>query len=251
MLNNQKAEWSSPPNVHAFTTTIVGGISHPPYASFNLAQHVGDNAEHVQRNRQILIETLNLPSEPEWLEQTHSNQCIVVENSSLRQVDAAVTREPNTVLSILTADCLPIVLTNLKGNEVAAIHAGWRGLANGIIDETLSQMHSSPSELMAWIGPAICHQCYETGEEVKSTFLKQYPYTSSAFYNTNQQLHCNLSQLASMVLTHHGIPSIYQSNQCTAEATFEETEQHKYFSYRRGKQTGRIATLIWFNSAGT
>jgi YfiH family protein len=242
-----KANWQVPSNVFALSTTTEGGYSHPPYESFNLAQHVGDNPQDVLRNRQHLKDSLQLPAEPEWLIQTHSNQCIVTEESEDRQVDAAVTRKPNTVLAVLTADCLPIVLTNQQGTEIAAIHAGWRGLANGIIESTLAKMQSRSSQLGAWIGPAICERCYQTGEEVHETFIRNYPFASNAFRHDNQMIFANLSSLAESILTHLGIMSVAQSNQCTAETLTETPSKKKYYSYRRQPQTGRIVTLIWFN----
>lgn len=249
MLNYLNAQWPAPRHVFALTTTCAGGISLPPYDSNNLAKHVGDNEQHVQHNREQLIQSLNLPSMPEWLEQTHTNRCVVIENDNNRFADAAITRQANTVLAIMTADCLPIVITNQQGTEIAAIHAGWRGLANGIIESTLNQMHSKASDLIAWVGPAICQHCYETGEEVKNFFTTQYPFTQSAFQYHQQRLHANLPLMAEMVLKHHGLNHVYQSEECTFEAKNQNNTKNKYYSYRREKQTGRIVTLIWFNGA--
>lgn len=247
MLDRLNAHWPAPSNVFALTTTRSGGISLPPYDSNNLALHVGDNEQLVLQNREHLIQTLNLPSAPEWLEQTHTNRCVVIEEEADRLADAAVTRKANTVLAIMTADCLPIVLTNQNGTEVGAIHAGWRGLANGIIESTLNQMHSKASELLAWIGPAICQHCYETGDEVRSVFTHQYPFTQSCFQHQQQRLYANLPKIAEMVLKHHGVKQVYQSKECTFEAKSESNNRNKYYSYRHEKQTGRIATLIWIN----
>lgn len=242
-----EANWPSPSNVFALTTTRSGGISQPPYDGNNLALHVGDNRDDVLQNRDMMMKALNLTSSPHWLEQTHSTCCVVVEDDDNRLADAAITRQPNTVLAIMTADCLPIVISNTNGTEIAAIHAGWRGLANGIIEETLIKMHSPSHDLMAWIGPAVCQQCYETGEEVHKAFTSQFPFTSAAFKNQDKSLYANLPQLAELILNHHGIQSVYQSNQCTYEAKNENNNKNKYYSYRLEKQTGRIVTLIWFN----
>ena len=244
MLDYLNANWPAPSNVFALTTTRTGGVSHPPYDGNNLALHVGDRAEDVMQNREMLIQALELASSPQWLEQTHSTHCVVVEEDDNRLADAAITRQPNTVLAIMTADCLPIVISNINGTEVAAIHAGWRGLANGIIDETLSKMHSPRHELMAWIGPAVCQRCYETGEEVRETFTKQFPFTDVAFQYQDGRLFANLAQMAELILNHHEVQSVYQSNQCTYET--KNNNKNKYYSYRLEKQTGRIVTLIWF-----
>jgi YfiH family protein len=242
-----KANWQAPSNVFALSTTTEDGYSTPPYDSLNLAEHVGDNLNNVYRNRQHLKDSLHLPAEPEWLLQTHSNLCVVTEDSKNRNVDAAVTRQPNTVLAILTADCLPIILTNQSGTEIAAIHAGWRGLAQGIIESTLAQMHASPSDLCAWIGPSICVNCYQTGEEVRDTFMKNYPFGADGFHQAGHDIFANLPHLAECILKHLGITAVSQSNQCTAETSLEDSYKKKYYSYRRQPQTGRIATLIWFN----
>ncbi len=240
------ANWSAPNNVYALTTTRTGGISKPPYDSNNLATHVGDVENDVQQNRRTLIESLKLPSAPEWLEQTHSTRCVIVEDETNRAADAAITRQKNTVLAILTADCLPIVITNQKGTEIAAIHAGWRGLANGIIDSTLKKMHASTTELIAWIGPAICHRCYETGEEVRNTFLNNYPFAGAGFQTIENRLYADLPKLAELILTKAGVKSVTQSNQCTYEVKNTNNAKNTYYSYRNENQTGRIATLIWF-----
>lgn len=245
------AQWNAPEHVFALSTTRSGGVSKSPYDSNNVALHVGDLPEDVLENRRRLVESLNLPSMPQWLEQTHSNHCIVIEEDDHRQADASVTQQSNTVLAIMTADCLPIVLTNKEGTEIGAIHAGWRGLANGVIESTLAKMNASPADIMAWVGPAICHRCYETGEEVRQTFIDQYAFTSSAFYDSQNAIHANLPKMAELVLNHHGVTQIYQSNQCTFEARNENNTKNKYYSYRQEKQTGRIVTLIWFTGKNT
>lgn len=247
MLDSLNAQWPAPKHVFALTTTRSGGISRSPYDGNNLAFHVGDNEQDVVQNRLALIEALHLPSTPEWLEQTHTNQCVVIEEDTNRLADAAVTRQANTVLAIMTADCLPIVITNRQGSEIAAIHAGWRGLANGIINSTLAKMHSDPSDLIAWIGPAICPRCYETGAEVQAIFMNQYPFLQTAFQYEDNRLHADLPVMAERILNHHGVKDVYQSKQCTFETKNENNTKNKYYSYRHEKQTGRIVTLIWFN----
>lgn len=240
-MTHLMANWPAPQGVQALTTTRFPGFSQHHYAANNLALHVEDNTENVEQNRQALINILQLPHEPIWLNQTHSTRCVVVENSDVsRDADAAVTRSRHFPLVIMTADCLPIVLCNQQGTEIAAIHAGWRGLANGIIENTLAEMHSDAETCLAWIGPAICGQCYETGEEVRDQFMSRYSHAENAFFQHHDRLHMSLSLMAEQVLRALGVSSVTQSNACT----FEDSE--RYYSYRKQAQTGRIATLIWF-----
>lgn len=241
MMNTRLANWKAPKNISALTTTRFGGYSKAPYDSNNLACHVGDDQQDVQRNRELLSESLQLPNEPAWLEQTHSTVCVVTEEESNRHADAAVTRSTKQPLAILTADCLPITLCNSQGTEIAAIHAGWRGLYHGIIENTLKKMHSNPSDLLAWIGPAISQEHYEIGEEVYDAFTGKYQQSTLAFEPVKEKKWlANLPLIAEMVLKKLEIQAIWQSNLCT----FKSTE---FYSYRKASQTGRIATLIWFN----
>lgn len=240
-MNLLEAQWPAPASVRAVSTTRSGGVSQANYAALNIAAHVGDDNQHVATNRQLLRETLALPSEPIWLEQTHSTRCVDVDTPHYdRNADAAITRQKQHVLAIMTADCLPIVLCNQQGTEIAAIHAGWRGLANGIVDNTVSLLHSNPSECLAWIGPAICGQCFATGEEVLDQFVTRYPFATQAFMRNAQQWYADLPKLATLILHKLGMSAVYPSHACTYETNSE------YYSYRRAAQTGRIATLIWF-----
>lgn len=239
-LNFLYPNWSAPTNVFALTTTRHGGCSDVPFDSNNLALHVEDNAHHVLINRNRLKEHLHLPNEPAWLNQTHSTECVVVEEDDNRQADAAITRSPSQVLAIMTADCLPIILCNQQGDEVAAIHAGWRGLLNGVIQQTVSQMHSHPQNIMAWIGPANCKHCYEVGDEVRKQFVENYSFADNYFSVKQDKWLVDIAGIAEHVLRALGISAVHQSNVCTFE------EKNDFFSYRRAAKTGRIATLIWF-----
>ena len=248
MFQYLKANWPAPNHVIALSTTRDGGVSLPPYDSNNLALHVDDNATHVQMNRQRLQKQFNLTAEPAWLSQTHSNHCVIVEEDDNRVADASITRQPNRALAILTADCVPIVLCNQEGTEIAAIHAGWRGLANHIIEKTLDKMQAQPETLMAWVGPCICEQCYETGDSLQKTFVEVYPYTDTAFHIQNNRIHTNLPLIAELVLKQCGVPFVYQSGQCTFEPLHCNDTKNKYFSYRQQQKTGRIVTMVWFNN---
>lgn len=240
LMNTKLANWPAPTNVRALSTTRNSGFSLSPYNCNNLALHVGDDPMQVLKNRQQTVEMLQLPCEPVWLEQTHSTRCIIAEKDSNRQADAAVSHSYQHPLVVLTADCLPITLCNIQGTEIAAIHAGWKGLCQGIIENTLSQMKTPPSELLAWMGPAICRQCYEVGEEVYLSFTQQYPESKSAFKPRGSKWLAGLAQIAEIILHSKGVTATYQSNLCTLELKDE------FYSYRRESQTGRIGTLIWF-----
>jgi YfiH family protein len=229
MTNNPPfipAQWPAPAHVKAGVTTVACG---------NLALHVGDDPNRVIANRQALRTQLQLRHEPAWLNQTHSTQCVIIDESPSRDADAAITRTPHQPLAILTADCLPIVLCNRAGTEIAAIHAGWRGLAGGILDNTLMSLKTPPAELMAWIGPGICGHCYAVGQDVIQQFSQRYPLTAHTFADQ----HAKLPQLAELIFHHLGVMHVTLSNLCTLE------QSNDFYSYRRTPQTGRIATLIW------
>ena len=235
------ARWPAPSHIRAVSTTRMGGVSKENYAAFNLAEHVGDDPSDVTANRQILRDILDLPSEPIWLEQTHSTRCVNVDTPDFdRNADAALTRQQHRVLAIMTADCLPILICDKQGSEIAAIHAGWRGLANGIIDNTLNQLHQDNNQYLAWLGPAICGRCYATGAEVLDHFVSRYPFAAEAFTQIENQWFVDLAQMATLILQDLGLVAVYPSKYCT----FEDNSQ--FYSYRRAAQTGRIATLIWF-----
>ncbi|MGL5742573.1 MAG: peptidoglycan editing factor PgeF [Legionella sp.] len=240
-MKTKLANWTAPKNISALTTTRLSGFSQAPYDSNNMGLNVGDDDQHVLKNRQQLIELLNLPGEPQWLQQTHGTHCVIAEEDSNRNADAAISRSIKHPLAILTADCLPVMLCNAQGTEIAAIHAGWKGLVNGIVENTLSKMESSATDVISWIGPAICQTCYEVGAEVYQKFTEAYPLSQKAFQPANDKWLANLPLIAEIVLNSQGIQTVYQSELCTFEL------KNELYSYRRTSQTGRIATLIWFN----
>jgi len=235
------ANWPAPKNIIALATTRRNGFSLSPFGSNNMGLHVQDNSEHVIANRNAVIERLGLPNTPEWLEQTHSTTCVVIENEHNRSADAAITRKTDQVIAIMTADCLPILLCDKAGNEIAGIHAGWKGLVNGIIETTLEKMQSKSHNLLAWIGPSICKTCYQVGDDVRDLYTERYSFAADYFQPDGNRWRAAMPQLAEAILKQTGIMSVYQSNACTFE------RKNDFYSYRREGQTGRIASLIWFN----
>jgi len=233
------ANWPAPKGIHAFTTTKTDGLSHGAYASNNLALHVDDDINHVLANRQAIINKCKIPGNPAWLDQTHSTLCVHVEHDSNRQADAAITLQPNQPLVILTADCLPILLCSLNGVEIAAIHAGWRGLTNGIIENTLARMHSPTNQLIAWIGPGICNSCYQVGGETRAQIIQNNPSLIDDFILHDGSFYADLAGMATRILNSHGISSVHSANACTFE------ENALFYSYRQAPVTGRMATFIW------
>lgn len=232
--------WPAPQNVKAYTTLRSGGISLPPYHSFNLALHVEDNNDHVAANREKLTQLLHIPSEPIWLNQVHGTNIIEATVHNRNQVaDASFTTIKNHVCVTMTADCLPILSCNKEGNYVSAIHAGWRGLAAGIIGKTL-QAAAGP-DLLVWLGPAIGPQHFEVGQEVYEIFTSQQTQHQTAFTPyTDKTWLANIYELARQQLTSLGIIQIYGGEYCTY------TQPELFFSYRRDKgKTGRMASLIW------
>ena len=240
-----KPNWERPANVSACCTTRGGGVSLKPFDGLNLAGHVGDDDQAVTMNRSLLKDRLSLPAEPRWLNQTHSIRVVTLEASRPfdSEVDAAITRDVDTIAVILTADCLPILLCNREGTEVAAVHAGWRGLADGIIEKTLDKMDSDPEQLLSWIGPAISQQRFEVGDEVREILVRNNVAAKTRFIaNRSGHWLCDLPGLALDILVQQGVGSVRPSGLCSFE------DEGQFFSYRREKITGRMASLIWINS---
>lgn len=239
-MNWIKPDWPAPDNVHAATTLRTGGASRAKFASLNPALHVNDDPDSVNLNRKALSTMLDLPSAPIWLEQVHGTRVIKAEqnNTVLQQADASYTDQSKTVCTILTADCLPILLCNSDGSKVAAIHAGWRGLLAGIISHTVKALNTS--QLMAWLGPAIGPECFEIGSEVQTAFIEKSIKNAVAFKPTNpDKFLADIYQLARIELASLGIKQVYGGDFCTV------TDKQRFYSYRRDGETGRMATLIW------
>lgn len=234
-------EWTAPKNIRAFCTTREKGHSQHPYDSFNMATHVGDHETAVEKNRQQLIKDLSLPQTPQWLTQTHSTIALDFDYPQKNlEADACHTRTSNTVCAVLTADCLPILICNQQGTEVAAIHAGWRGLLHGVIEETINQLKSPKNQLMAWMGPAIGPENFEVGEEIIVDFLNSSPQNSACFeQRENGAIYADMFKIARLYLQRSGLEQITGGNCCTY------SDNTRFYSYRRDGVTGRMASLIW------
>ena len=231
--------WPAPENVRSLQTTRSGGISNAPYDSFNLGDHVGDASLFVARNR-MLLNTL-LPSEPVWLEQVHATLVANADNANCRpQADACIARHRDAVCVVMTADCLPILLCDTRGSVVGAAHAGWKGLAAGVIEATVQAMAVAPQNLMAWLGPAISQPAFEVGAEVRALFVDATPQAATAFApSQHNKWFADIYLLARQRLNALGITQIYGGGYCT----YNDSE--RFFSYRRDGATGRTGTFIW------
>lgn len=234
-----RPDWPAPEGIHAATSLRRGGVSKPPFGGLNPAMHVGDQPEHVLQNRQIIVSELALPSEPYWLTQTHSN--IAVEAGGgplLPQADASFTCQSGVVCAVLTADCLPVLVCAKNGSAIAAIHAGWRGLHAGIVSNTLTAMPKQ--DYWVWLGPAIGRTCFEVGDDVREAFLDKSAINANAFQSTTAgKWLADIYQLARNELHDLGIGQVFGGGLCTV------TDAERFYSYRRDKETGRMATLIW------
>ena len=240
-----EADWPLAGKVSACTTTRVGGVSKTPYDSFNLAAHVDDSVEAVVNNRRMLREELDLPADPVWLEQVHGNA--VVDAASVKdipQADASFTTQPGVVCAVLTADCLPVLFSTRDGGAVAAAHAGWRGLAEGVLEVTVQKLVSAAgveaADVVAWLGPAIGPDAFEVGSEVVKAFTDIGTELDTAF-EAGRKGHwqADLYSLARGLLNRCGVSEIYGGGRCTF------SEQELFYSYRREQKTGRMATLIY------
>ncbi len=248
-----KPHWPAPATIHTLVTTRQGGISSSPYDSLNLGDHVGDQPSQVMANRQILRK--HLPAEPLWLKQTHSIRVSTPKirqqySSRLIEADAVVTNIPDEVLVILTADCLPVLFSNADGAVIGAAHAGWRGLCDGVLENTVSELlklapQSSAKDLIAWMGPAIGPESYEVGEDVVGRFQEWGQHDMQICFlpitNKPGKYLANIYQLARDRLKKVGVNAIFGGDLCTV------LDDKRFFSYRRDGVTGRFASLIWIS----
>jgi polyphenol oxidase len=232
-------DWPAPANIHAATTLRTGGVSLGAYANLNPATHVGDNPQLVSQNRRIIKTLLNLPSEPVWLNQTHSNRVVkAIAMDTPQQADASYTDQSGVVCAVMTADCLPLLGCSIDGSEIAAIHAGWRGLLDGVIDNTIAAMQNK--DLLVWLGPAIGPDRFEVDDEVRAAYMaKSAEYASAFKRQSDTKWLADIYQLARINLTFLGITKVFGGDFCTV------TDEKQFYSYRRDQVTGRMATLIW------
>jgi YfiH family protein len=236
-------DWPAPANVRALVTTRHGGVSSGPYASLNLGARTDDDPAAVAANRARL--QAHLPQPPKWLAQVHGSTVVDADGlPDIPSADASIARQPGTVCAILIADCLPILLTDRAGSCVAAAHAGWRGLAGGVIANTVARMPADPGDLMAYIGPGIGPGAFEVGDDVLHAFCDESPEHRSAFAALRPgKWLCDLPALARIALRRAGLTRIYGGSDCTV------SDPQRFFSYRRDKVTGRMAALIWRSNA--
>jgi YfiH family protein len=233
-------DWKLPANVRAFVTTRRGGESRGAYESFNLATHVGDDAAAVAANRRRLRETLELPAEPAWLEQVHGTAVAVLPRIDPGPADAAVTFQPGQVCAVLVADCLPVVLASRAGDRVGVAHAGWRGLAAGVVEAIVAALDCEPGSLVAWLGPSIGPGAFEVGGEVREAFLERDPGAGLAFSAGSAGRYlADLPALARRRLASLGVGAVRGGGLCT------HADAARFYSYRRDGVTGRMAALAW------
>lgn len=240
-------DWPAPLNVKALFTTRNGGVSggrNGAYATLNLGSHVNDDASDVDDNRALLNKYL--PSTPKWLTQVHGTTLLCLDDKTTAlQGDAAFSRTNETVCAVMVADCLPVFLCDTAGTMVAVVHAGWRGLAAGIIEKTVAEMRDDKTQLMAWLGPAIGPRHFEVGEEVREIFVNHNRQSSAAFIpqpndGDNKWL-ADIFHLAELRLAEAGVTAVYGGGICTYN------DPSRFFSYRRDGETGRMAALIWLS----
>lgn len=235
------ADWRAPPGVRALTTVRHGlGVSRTPFDSFDLGLRNGDDVAAVAENRRQLESALRLPSPPRWLRQVHGTHVAIEPDADEPEADAASTRTPGTVLAILTADCLPVVFAARDGCEIAVAHAGWRGLAAGVVETTIAAMRAAPSQIVAWLGPAAGAQAYEIGADVFDAFVPRDPRVEAAFVPTRPgHWNVDLVALAKQRLADAGVADVNGGGLCTI------SDPINFFSHRRDQRTGRMATLAW------
>jgi YfiH family protein len=240
-------EWRKPAGVHAAFTTRLGGVSVAPWDSFNVAAHVGDSPESVAANRKLLRDKLRLVAEPAWLNQVHGVDVVDLDDAPRSETpitgDASFTRAANRVCVIMVADCLPVLFASRDGQTIGAAHAGWRGLASGVLENTVRAMGVLPSELTSWLGPAISREHFEVGDEVREAFVKEDAAAASQFApNSRGRWQADLPGLARLRLASLGVHEVSGGNWCTFAVS------KRFYSHRRDGKGGRLAALIWKSS---
>lgn len=235
-------DWPVTEQVRVLSTLRAGGVSAGPYASLNLAGHVGDRPEAVAANRLLLREAARLPEEPLWLEQVHGTGVVRHAGAMAAppRADASVAFEPGRVCAVMTADCLPVVFVDRAASRIGVAHAGWRGLLCGVLQATMAALETSPAQLQAWLGPAIGPAAFEVGPEVRDAYRTRYARSDACFVPNHRGRHlADLYGLARVVLADAGVDSVHGGGWCT------HGDAERFFSFRRDGTTGRMATLAW------
>lgn len=244
MISFLRPDWPAPAQVRAASTLRHGGFSRAPYESLNLGAHVGDAPEDVRANRRALTRALALGREPLWLTQVHGTAVADADAAPGCEADAVVATRPGEVCAVLTADCLPVLFTTVRGDAVAAAHAGWRGLYAGVLERTVERMGAGGADILAWLGPAIGPSAFEVGNEVREAFVEKDEGAAAAFAPSRPgHWLADLYRLARRRLESVGVMAVYGGGLCT----FSEPE--RFFSYRRDGRTGRMASLVWIEPA--
>lgn len=237
--------WPAPANVKALQTTRLGGVSSAPFDGLNLGAHVNDDPIAVAKNRQLL--SPYLPNEPVWVNQVHGIEVIdAAQSACLQNADASFTTKPNVVCVTMTADCLPVLLCDKAGTVVAAVHAGWRGLCDGVIEAAVNKLPVEHSEILAWLGPAIGPNAFEVGSEVRAQFIAKDAQAASAFQTNGNKWLGDIYQIARQRLNRVGVTQIYGGSVNEDFCTY--TDPTRFYSFRRDNVTGRMASLIWLSS---
>jgi YfiH family protein len=236
-----RPDWPAPARVKACVTTRAGGVSQAPFDSFNLGDHVEDDPAAVLENRARLTAALGCP--PAWLRQVHGIHVVEADPAGVAQADASWSATSGIACAVMTADCLPVLFCDRTGTRVAAAHAGWRGLASGVLEATLDALNVPAGEVLAWLGPAIGPDAFEVGPEVRAAFVGQQPEAASAFRSSHNPLHperlfADIYALARLRLAARGVTAVYGGGYCTVS-------DPRFYSYRRVPRTGRFASLIW------
>jgi YfiH family protein len=231
-------DWPAPAQVKACVTTNADGVSLAPFSGFNLGEHVEDDPSAVSSNRQRLHEAIGCA--PAWLRQVHGVQVVPADASRVQEADASFATGRGVACAVLTADCLPVLFCDRAGTTVAAAHAGWRGLAGGVLEATVQAMALPPEQLLAWLGPAIGPAAFEVGAEVREAFVAVHPQAASAFVPSRNagRFMADIYALARIRLAACGVTAVYGGGFCTVTDT-------RFYSYRRAARTGRFASLVW------
>lgn len=231
-------DWPAPARVKACVTTRAGGVSLAPFDSLNLGDHVDDDPQAVAENRRRLTDRFSM--QPAWLKQVHGIDVVEADPSVVATADASWTATPGIACSAMTADCLPALFCDRAGTRVAAAHAGWRGLAAGVLEATLDSLKVAPEDVLVWLGPAIGPQAFEVGPEVRDAFVRHLPPTEQAFVPSHNpgKFMADIYTLARLRLAACGVTAVYGGGFCTVS-------DPRFYSYRRSPRTGRFASLIW------